>query len=87
MLSQNENYKNKINSLNESLSKYQSNPENSISSAKTIEELEAKLTSIEIENKNLTEQKNKLKQYSEEIVKKIQHDYQEKEFDYCGGSF
>ena len=80
LLSQNENYKNKINSLNESLSKYQSNPENSISSAKTIEELEAKLTSIEIENKNLTEQKNKLKQYSEEIVKKIQHDYQENEF-------
>lgn len=80
LFSQNENYKNKITSLNESLSKYQSNPENSISSAKNIEELEAKLTSIEIENKNLTEQKNKLKQYSEEIVKKIQHDYQENEF-------
>lgn len=80
LTSQNESLSNKVTSLNETLQST-SNEANSLqSSSKKVESLEAQVTSLEIENKNLKEQKNKLKKYSEEIVKKIQNDYQQSEY-------
>ena len=80
LTSQNESLSNKVNSLSETLQSTSNEATSLQSSSKKVESLEAQVTSLEIENKNLKEQKNKLKQYSEEIVKKIQNDYQQSEY-------
>lgn len=47
---------------------------------KKIEELEKNITDLEIENKHLKEQKDKMKKYSEEILLKVKNDLKETEF-------
>ena len=76
---QNEQLKNEIKVLNDKISKEEEQG-SSEENKKRLEEVERKLTEVEIENKSLKEQKIKLKEYSEEIVKRVQHDYKENEF-------
>ena len=48
--------------------------------SKKVEELEKLLTDLEIENKHLKEQKEKMKKYSEEILNKVKNDLKDTEF-------
>ena len=47
---------------------------------KNIEDLEKMITDLELENKHLKEQKDKMKKYSEEILIKVKNDLKETEF-------
>jgi len=47
---------------------------------KNIEDLEKMITDLELENKHLKEQKDKMKKYSEEILLKVKNDLKETEY-------
>lgn len=47
---------------------------------KNIEDLDKMITNLELENKHLKEQKDKMKKYSEEILMKVKNDLKETEF-------
>lgn len=51
-----------------------------INNNQKIEELEKVITDLELENKHLTEQKDKMKKYSEEILFKVKNDLKDTEF-------